>query len=204
MPEANVAPLTALAINLVDSTTDFTGTNTFSNITIAPNTDPVFAAGTTINGVVYVQAPNKVKFAGHATINGVIVTEDSDAGVDNCSLEFVGTVDATGVDALPDTPEFAAVKQQTGTFLLAPGFQVTFGGNFETINGTIAADQFTFSGNAEGVIKGAVIGLADLPATLEGSVEINVDRSDMDENPAGFIKSLSPEADYSSYSEPTD
>jgi len=201
-PELNIAPLAALATNVVDASTDTSGTLNYSNIRIAANTDPTFAAGTVINGVIYVEAPNKVKFAGHATINGLIVTQDSDEGVDNCTIDFNGTVDATGVDALPDTPEFAAVKEQTGSFLLAPGFKVSFGGNFETINGTIAADQFAFSGNSEGVIKGAVIGLADVPSTFEGSVEIKVDRSEVNDNPAGFVKNLSPEVDYSTYSEP--
>jgi len=201
-PELDLAPLVALATNLVDASTNTSGTLNFSNIRIAAGTNPTFAAGTVINGVIYVEAPNQVMFAGHVTIKGFIVTQDSDEGVNSCTIDFNGTVDATGVDALPDTPEYAAVKQQTGSFLLAPGFKVSFGGNFETINGSIAADQIHFSGNSEGVIKGAVIGLSELPATFEGSVEINVDRSEIHQDPAGFVKSLAPEADYGSYGEP--
>ncbi|MHC4717994.1 MAG: hypothetical protein ACYS5V_13550, partial [Planctomycetota bacterium] len=126
-PELDTAPLTALATNLVDSSTDTTTSGlVFNNIRIAAGTNPTFASDTQINGVVYVEAPNIVSFEGHATINGLIVTEDSDAGMDACQINFAGTVDATGVDALPDTEEFATVKEHTGTFLLAPGFKVTF------------------------------------------------------------------------------
>ncbi|MHC4717993.1 MAG: hypothetical protein ACYS5V_13545, partial [Planctomycetota bacterium] len=202
-PELDTAPLAALATNVVDSSTDTeTSGQVFSNIRIAAGTNPTFAANTQINGVVYVEAPNIVSFEGHATVNGFIVTEDSDAGMDACQIYFAGTVDATGVDALPDTPEFADVKAHTGTFLLAPGFKVTFTGDFATINGTIAADQFLFSGTATGVIKGAVIGLEDLPTVLDGNVQVTVDRSGLDPDPAGFIKSLSPEVDYNTYREP--
>ena len=97
---------------------------------------------------------------------------------------------AYGVEVLPDTPEFAAVKQQTGTFVLAPGFGVTFSGNFGAVNGSIAADQLTFTGTAEGVVRGAVLGLADLPATLSGHVEIRVDRAHAAPHPAGFVQSF--------------
>jgi len=92
------------------------------------------------------------------------------------------------VEVLPSTPTFAAVKQQTGTFVLAPGFGVTFAGNFSAINGAIAADQLTFTGTAEGLVRGSVIGLRDITTRVGGNVDIFVDRSNADPNPAGFLK----------------
>ena len=186
-PTLNLAPLAALATNVLDPEIVTNG-GTISNVRIPAGMNPIFNGDVTLNGVVHIEAPNIVKFAGHATINGLIVTDDSNLPLDSCQIIFASTVDAGGVEALPDTEEFAAVKEQTGSFLLAPGFRATVTGNFETINGSIAADQLTFSGTATGMIKGAVIGLKDLPTELAGNVTILVDRSHLDENPAGIYR----------------
>ena len=87
-------------------------------------------------------------------------------------------------------------------FLLAPGFQTVFAGDFQTINGSIAADQLTFVGKAEGLIYGTVIGLADRPTILNGNVDILIDRSHLDQNPAGIIKPLGFDPRPDSYIEP--
>ena len=140
--------------------------------------------------MVYVEAPNVVRFEGGAELNGFIVTQDTGQTIGNCQIHFAGHVEAHGVEALPDTSQFAAVKQQTGTFIVAPGFGVTFAGSFSAINGSIAADQLTFTGTAEGVIKGSVIGLEDIPTVIGGNVDIYVDRENANPDPAGFVKSL--------------
>ena len=204
VPEVQTAPLAALATNVVDSSTD-TGSSglTFSNIRIAAGTNPTFGSDVVINGIVYVEAPNIVVFSGRTTFNGMAVTEDSDQPIESCQLHFSGQVEAYGVESLPDTPEFAEVRQQTGTFVLAPGFGVTFSGQASAINGTIAADQLTFTGQSEGIVNGAVIGLADYPTLLGGNVEIQVDRLNAYPDPAGFAKTFALEADAASYTELT-
>jgi hypothetical protein len=186
-PEVDIAPIAALATNTLSSSTP--SASSYSNIRIAANTNPTFGGSVVLNGVVYVEAPNVVTFAGHTTINGLIVTQDANLPISSCRLSFSGSAEAYGVEALPDTPEFAAVKQQTGTFILAPGFAVTFSGNFGAVNGSIAADQLTFSGTAEGVVRGSVLGLSDLPTTVSGHVEICVDHAAADPHPAGFVLS---------------
>jgi hypothetical protein len=188
-PTLDLAPLAALATNTLTPEISTSG-GTISNVRIPAGMNPVFSSDVTLNGVVHIEAPNIVQFAGHTTINGLIVTDDSNQPLEDCQLRFAATVDATGVEVLPDTEEFAAVKEQTGSFLLAPGFGVTFTGNFETINGSIVADQLRFSGTSAGTIKGAVIGLKDLPTELVGNVTILVDRSHLDEDPAGINKPL--------------
>jgi hypothetical protein len=190
-PEPDVAPLAALATNVVDASTDTSGSGqVFDNIRIAAGTDPVFGGDAVVNGVVYVEAPNIVKFAGNAILNAIIVTEDSDQPLSACQITFAGTVEANGVEALPETPEFSAVREQTGTFIVAPGFGVNFQGAANVIQGSIAADQIAFSGNSGGTIKGTLIGLADLPMSLEGHVSILVDKSGLDDDPAGFVKRM--------------
>ena len=200
-PELDIDPLAALATNVIDSTTDIGNKDTFNNVRIAAGTNPTFANQVTLNGVVYIEAPNVVRFEGGATLNGFVVTQESDQPLEACQLHFAGHVEARGVEALPDTPEFAAVKEQTGTFVLAPGFGVTFAGSFSAINGTIAAEQLTFTGTAEGVVCGSVIGLADRMTTVGGNVEIRVDRKNMPANPAGIVQSFAFQPDPGTYSE---
>jgi hypothetical protein len=195
-PETNTAPLAALANGDV-ITTDKPSQSTFTNVRIAAGTNPTFGGDVTFNGIVYIEAPNKVKFSGQTTINGLIVTQNSGCSLDSCQISFTGGVTANGVGVLPNTSQFADVKQQTGTFICAPGFALSFSGNFGAVNGSIAADQLTFAGTAEGTVEGSVIGLKDVPTSLNGNVDINVDRSKSNENPAGFVKSVAlvPEAD---------
>jgi hypothetical protein len=200
-PEVNTAPIAALAVNVVDHNTNIGNKTTFNNIVIKANTNPTFTSSVTLNGVVYIEAPNNVRFEGGATLNGLVVTQQTTEPLAQCQIYFGGHVEARGVDVLPATSEFAAVKQQTGTFIAAPGFGVTFAGSFSTINGSVAADQLTFAGTADGTIRGTVIGLKDLPTDVGGNVDIFVDRNNADPNPAGFIKAKTLAPNPSTYAE---
>ncbi len=185
-PEYDTSVLAPLATTLIDST-NYNNYTTLNNIRIKAGTNPTFADKTVINGIVYVEAPNKVTFAGQATVNGMIVTQTG-ASTSDCQINFTGGVDAYGVDVLPNTDQFAAVKQQQGTFVLAPGFALTFAGNVQAVNGNIAADQLTFTGTATGTVRGSIIGLADVPSIISGTVDIYVDRQNAEQDPAGFVK----------------
>ena len=201
-PALDTAPLAALATNVVDADTNVrTPGQTWDNIRIVAGTNPKFANHQVLNGVIYIEAPNLVRFEGQTTINGMIVTEDSGQNLDDCQLHFAGGVEAYGVETLPETPEFAAVREETGTFILAPGFGLTFAGHVTAVNGCIAADQLTFTGSAEGVVNGTVIGLKDLPTSIGGNVEIYIDRSGVDPDPSGFRKSFALVAQPGSYRE---
>ena len=80
------------------------GQGTYINTFIPPNTNPNFAAGTTFQGVLYIQAPNSVTFTGHANIQGTIVTDDNPPGtVLSNMIDFAGDVSATGVETLPES-----------------------------------------------------------------------------------------------------
>ncbi len=190
-PTLDTAPLAALATNVVDATTDISTSGlVFNNIRIAAGTNPVFSSDVTINGIVYIEAPNIVQFAGQTTLNGIVVTEENDSPISDCKITFAGGVEVGGIEILPDTPEFADVKLQTGTFVVAPGFDVTFAGHFSAINGCIAADKLTFTGTAEGTVRGSVIGLKDMLTDIGGNVSVQVDRNDSGTRNAGFVDSL--------------
>ena len=188
-PEVDVEPIAALATYTLQPDDPQTKT-VLNNVRIPAGTNPTFGSDIQINGVVYVEAPNVVAFVGKCTLKGILVTQASGEPISACQVSFGGSVEASGVDALPDTPEFAAVKGHTGTFIAAPGFGVSFAGNFSAIGGSIAADQLTFTGTSEGAIGGSVIGLKDLPTTVCGNVDIFVDQQRADQNPAGFVPSL--------------
>lgn len=73
-----------------------------------------------------------------------------------------------------------------GSQILAPGFGVQFTGNFSMLNGAIAADKFTFTGNAGGTVRGPVICYSDSDFTLTGNSQLRFDRSMYDRTPPGF------------------
>ncbi len=189
-----------LAVNVIDANTNLSA-GVYNNIRIAAGTNPDFTSDVVLNGVVYVEAPNIVRFRGQTTINGLIVTQDKDLPLELCQLDFAGGVHANGVELLPDTSEFTAVKEYTGSFIIAPGFGAVFSGNFGTVNGAIAADQLTFAGTAEGTVNGTVIGLEDLPTMLGGNVIIRVNREGDGSTAAGFLESFALIPQPESYSE---
>jgi len=187
-PVADTSIFRPLATTVIDGTTN-TSTHgaVFNNVVIKAGTNPTFSSDVTLNGVVYIEAPNVVTFSAKVTLNGLIATDDSDEPLSACKVTFGGQVEAYGVEALPDTGEFQEVKALTGTFIVAPGFDIRFAGQFTTINGTIAADKLCFSGQAEGTVKGSVIGLSHENITIDGTVSINVDRGGDDGQDAGFV-----------------
>ena len=173
---------------------------TFENIRIPPGTNPSFSGGTTITGVVYIETPNVVTFTGNVAIVGIVlgngdITDDSATN----RIDFLGTVDSSSVSDLP--AEFGELINETGTFLMAPGFSVSLGGTFETINGAIAANGIEFYGNAGGIIEGSVINYSDVPMSLTGNNDLFFNRSANTEIPAGFEPEIVLRYEPTSYSE---
>jgi hypothetical protein len=205
-PELDLTPFPGLTTNVVDGSTQTSGNKTFENIHVLPGANPTFNGNITINGIIYIEAPNKVKFNGNLVINGFVVTSDGgDLPLSGNQLTFNGNVSVPGVDALPDTEEFEDVKEHEGTAILAPGFGVTFSGNNSGINGMIAADQLTFRGNSSlgGELTGTILGLADLPMSLRGNTTITINREDAVDLPTGFKYPSTFEVISGSYAETT-
>jgi len=177
--------------DIVDSTTDTSADMTLENVRIVAGTNPVFSGHVTLKGIVFIETPNVVTFAGGVDIIGIIVGDgniEDNSGTNQ--INFVGNVHSLPVTQLPDDEKFAAIKNETGTFLMAPGFSVSFGGNFHTLNGAIAANGIEFSGNAGGTIDGSVINYSDEPMTLSGNSDLYFNRSGTTEMPAGFVPEI--------------
>ena len=102
---------------------------------------------------------------------------------------------------MPDETQFAGIREETGTFVMAPGFDLTFAGNFETLSGAIAGNGITFWGNAGGTINGSVLNFSDEAMILHGNSDLLFNRSGTTEIPAGFVPEIILNYDSSSYEE---
>ena len=205
LPTVDTTIFEALVTDLPDLPNYNSGTCT--NVRIKAGTDPALGHCAVLNGVVYVEAPNKVTFKSNCILNGFVVTEDgSEKDPRDCQIIFKAGMRSTPVEDLPDVIDgisMLEVKQHTGTFVLAPGFGVDFYGHANTITGAVAADKIDFWGHAEIEVTGFILGLTDEVMTLHGHSKITIDSDGADTNPAGFVlpKVLVP--NYDSYREPT-
>jgi hypothetical protein len=174
----------------------------YENVRIPANTNPIFTRNVTLKGIVYIETPNVVTFRGNAAITGIIVGNGSVADSSGTNrITFLGTVDSHPVTQLPAEPQFAGIHEEAGTFLMAPGFHLSFGGNFSTLNGAIAGNGVEFFGNAGGIINGSVINYADEQMTFSGNSDLQFNRSGTVEVPAGFVPEIILKYEPSSYSE---
>jgi hypothetical protein len=186
-PEVDPTVFEPFATNIVDANTTTSGNLTFTNIRIKANTNPTFSGNTTLRGVVFIEVPNRVQFTGNMNLTGVIVTQDAGDNVYTTNtIRFTGNTTFRGVELLPDELQFQELRQMPGSSLLAPGFGVTFTGNFGAVGGCLAADAFTWTGNASGTIHGSIINYGDSAFTLTGNSRITIDRSTSPAAPPGF------------------
>ena len=183
-PAVDPSPFIAFATNPY-----VPGSTTLTNVYIPPNTNPKFTGGATINGVLYIKAPNVVTFKGNAIVNGVIVTDPSAAyDMVNNQINFGGTVTATPLGSLPTTnPAYDPnLVQLTGSFMLAQNFATSFTGNFGNVQGSIVASQINMTGNAQGNISGSLIVLNNNPMTVGGNATITITSQGTSQYPHGL------------------
>jgi len=165
------------ATNIVDANTD-TSSGTFTNARIKAGTNPIFGT-VTIQGVMYVEAPNCVQFTGSVDVIGVIVSEDpgDGASLSEHYISFKNNLSLLGVDELPETPEFAALRDMPGSAFLLPGFGLEFKNNFSSVNGSIVAERIIAKNNLDGVVYGSIICLGDQGLEFKNNSSVKIDRS---------------------------
>ena len=175
---------------------------TFENIRIPAGMNPTFSGHTTLKGVIWVETPNVVTFTGTSDVTGIIIGdgEQTDDSGDN-RISFQGNVNSSPVSELPQEEAFAGLHDKIGTFLIAPGFHVSFGGSFDALSGAIAANGIEFFGNAGGTINGSIINYSDNEMVLSGNSDLYFNRSGLSEVPAGFVPEIVLHYDPTSYSE---
>jgi Tfp pilus assembly protein PilX len=200
-PAPNPSYFEPYVTGIVDSTTDISDV-TLDNVRIAAGTNPTFSGQVILRGIVFVEAPNTISFEGNTTITGIIVGDgdvQDDSGTNQ--LNFVGNVTSYPVTELPQEDKFAAIRTQTGTFLMAPGFSTSFGGNFHTLNGVIAANGINFHGNAGGTVNGSIINYSQTQMELTGNSDLRINASGTTNMPAGFTPEVILRYDPTAYSE---
>jgi Tfp pilus assembly protein PilX len=187
---------------VIDSNTSIPKGATYENIKIAPHTNPVFTGQTILKGIVYVETPNVVTFAGGADITGIVVG-DGDI-LDNSGTNkiiFQGSVASHPISQLPNETKFTGLQSQSGTFAIAPGFALSFGGTFDALCGAIAANGVQFFGNAGGTINGSVINYSGDSMNLSGNSDLYFNRSGLTKCPAGFVPQIILKYNHTTYSE---
>jgi hypothetical protein len=175
---------------VLGKTSDFSQ-STYTNAVIAAGTDPEFtASNVSIRGILYIEAPNKVTFGKITSLEGVIVA-DGDVNHPGDNQINIGTTDAKipanfTSGPVPSGAQFDALRQEEGSCILAPGFQVSFMKNFGALNGVIAASGLYFANNANAKIQGTLINYSDQPLIIERNLNATFDRSAQVKIPAGF------------------
>ena len=160
----------------------------FSNIRIPANTNPTFSSGTVLEGVIYVEAPNRISFGSNTKMTGVIAVQNDPAGSTSTnSISFASNLTLNGVDSLPNVPKFAGLHELAGCAILAPNFSVQVNSNFGSIAGMIVAGQITMDSNASGTVTGGFLSLTDNgPVTFSSNSNILVKTRIANNTPAGL------------------
>ena len=190
------------ATSIIDTTTNTSSNATFENVRIVAGTNPTFSGHVILKGITFIEAPNIVTFTGTTDVIGLIVGDgDLNDNSGTNKIIFRGNVTSRPVSELPNEEKFTSLKNKTGTFLMSPGFALSFGGNFQTVNGVIAGNGITFFGNAGGTVNGSIINYSDETMSLSGNSDLFFNRSGTSKVPAGFVPEIVLQYDPSSYSE---
>ncbi len=168
---------------VIGSTTNLSASMTLANATIQAGTNPTFLGNVILQGILFVESPNVVTFTRNVVLEGLIVAEGNVLNPGTNKISFQGNFASS---TYPAGSQFAAIRSQTGSSILAPGFGVSFTGNFSSVNGVLAANDLYFSGNASAVVKGTMISYSQNPTLVEGNIAMNFDRAAVTEIPAGF------------------
>jgi hypothetical protein len=171
---------------VLDSSFTYNGSGvTLTNATIQAGTNPTFTGNgaVTIQGILYIEAPNIVTFDKQVSLQGLIVAEGDAQNPGTNAINFGANFASSGY---PAGAQFEAIRQEQGSSILAPGFAVSFTGNFSSVNGVLAASSLYFNANTSALIKGTMISYSPDATRVDGNISMNFDRAAMVEIPAGF------------------
>ena len=156
---------------------------TLVNQVIPAGMNPTFTGSVTVQGILFIEQPNVVTFAKNVELQGLIVADGNAANPGTNAIKFEGNFSS---GPYPADSQFDAIRQEQGSSIIAPGFGVSFTGNFASVNGVMAASSMYFSANASATVKGTMISYSQDPTVVNGNISMNFDRTAMVEIPAGF------------------
>lgn len=176
------------------------GTNkyggTLRNIRIPANMNPTFDGNSIIEGVIYIEAPNKVEFESSINISGAIVVQNDPPGtLSTNTISFGSNSTINGVEALPPGGQWDELRKLGGAAIIAPNFSVSISSNFGSVGGMIVAGQISLDSNAAGTVIGGFMSLTDdAPVRFSSNSNIFVKTRIATNAPAGlyFDKNYAP------------
>ena len=131
-----------------------------SNIRIRAGADPTFSApppgGTmTIEGVVLIEAPNRVTFGRGVTVRGVIVVPNPAEGSNSNEISFDQGASLRSAATLPES--FGALRTMTTAGVLAPNFLLDVSGGSSMVGGCVIAGGLSLNGGSAVTVDGSVV-----------------------------------------------
>jgi hypothetical protein len=149
----------------------------------------VFDSNMQIDGIIYIETPNKVQFKSNVDIRGAIVVQNNPTHDHTRNIiDFNSNVKLQGIETLKGLNDAyfpPALTSLTGSTILAPKFKVRFNSNFGTTGGSVIADQLHFDSNATGTIRGSVLNLSDTFVEMDSNARITIQAMGTDNFPTG-------------------
>lgn len=178
---------------VLNSSSQIGSSNTFNNIRIKANSNlTLYGNGSTINGVIYIESPNRVTFSG-LTINGVIVSDNSSSAPYNPSTQnnvitinngttLNGTSSITSNINSAETTHMTQLKNMftdnsgnpvNATMIFTPNYGLSFQGGM-TVNGAAAiiGSQFTIANGSNVSLGGVMMGIGNSKFDVGGGMNI--------------------------------
>ncbi len=169
--------------DVIDASSDLSKGITLVNGSIVAGTNPNFEGTATIKGILFIESPNVVTFERNVDLQGIIVADGDLTNPGTDRIDILGNF-ASG--PYPAGAEFDAIRGEVGSSIVAPGFAMSFQGNFSTLEGVVAVSGVSFTGNVNAQIKGTIINYSDDPMFIGGNAVMNFDRVNSTKIPAGF------------------
>lgn len=201
-PQPNPSCFESYITNIMDPNTDTSTDLTIVNTRIPAHTNLTFSGHATLKGVIFIESPNIVTFAGTTDLTAIIVGDGD--WTDNSAtnhISFLGDVTSTPVSELPCDEQFDGLREDAGTFIMAPGFYITVASSFTALSGAIAGNGIEFNSSAGSVINGSILNYSNDEMILSGNNDLYFNRSGLDEVPAGFVPEIILKYDNDSYYE---
>jgi signal peptidase I len=163
----------------IDSGTDTSDNMILTKRRIVAGTNPTFEGNIRIEGILFIEQPNRVTFNGNVDLQGMIVADGNVDEPGTNSITFFGNFETN-----PYPPRH--IRSEIGSSLLAPGFSAEFAGNFASLGGVMAVSGAYFSGNVNAIVEGTIINYSEDPMVVEGNPTFRFDRAGSTKVPAGF------------------
>lgn len=147
-----------------------------TNIRVKANANFSFGNAQVLNGVIYIETPNKVSFGGAVKVNGIIVCETGTT-LAACTLTIgngvvmkpISTLNPANFNA---SENIAGLLPLNGALILADGYAVTLQGGTQAFDGAMVAGSFNISNGYTGTIRNGVISTSSSPFIMTGGGQI--------------------------------